>query len=101
MGLRGAVDDLQKEVAERRLAEEALRRSEEQYRTLVETMNESLTILDDKGRLTYVNDKFCRMLGYSRSELLGRPIAEFFALQHDNRTAAEQDPEHPCREGDG
>lgn len=40
-------------------------------------MNEGFSIRDENTLFTYVNDKFCEMLGYSREELIGRPIAEF------------------------
>jgi PAS domain S-box-containing protein len=67
---------LQKEVVERKEVEKALRESEERHRRLIETMNEGLVIIDDKGFLTYVNQKFCELLNYSRNELLGRRYAE-------------------------
>ena len=79
VGLSTANLALQKEVAERKEAEEALRKSEELYRMLVETMNEGVMILDDKGVFTFVNDKFCEMLGYSRGELLGRRGTDFLS----------------------
>ena len=69
--------ELQREVAERKEAEEALRKSEEQYRMLIETMNEGVMIRDGGGVLRYVNDRFCQMLGYSREELLGRRDTDF------------------------
>lgn len=78
-GLRTANIALEKEVLERKEAEGALRGSEEQYRRLVETMNEGLMVVDHDQILTYVNDKFCEMLGYSRDELLGRRSSEFFS----------------------
>ncbi|MGQ9732042.1 MAG: CHASE domain-containing protein [Candidatus Zipacnadales bacterium] len=52
-------------------ANRQLEASRERYRMLVQTMNEGLSVLDEEGRLTYVNDAFCRMLGYEREELLG------------------------------
>ena len=70
---------LQDEIAERRLVEAELRKSEERYRMLVETMNDGLAVVDTKGALTYVNERFCEMLGYSFGELVGHPCADFVA----------------------
>ena len=61
------------DITERKRAEKALRESEERYRLLVETMNDGLAVMDENMRLTFVNDRFCEMLGYVRPELIGRP----------------------------
>jgi len=63
---------------ERKRAEEELRNSEQRFRNLVETVNEGLGLQDEKGLLTYANEKFCEMLGYSREELIGRPVMDLF-----------------------
>lgn len=62
------------DITERKQAEIALRRSEEQYRTLIETMNDGLVILDNQAHITYVNDKYCQMFGYMREALVGFPV---------------------------
>ena len=62
------------DITERKQAEIALQRSETQYRTLVETMNDGLVILDTQGLITYVNDRYCQMFGYPREALLGYPV---------------------------
>jgi PAS domain S-box-containing protein len=69
--LRIANEKLQQEVAERNRAEDALRQSEEHHRTLIETMNEGLSVVDKNTIITFVNDQFCTMTGYSRDELIG------------------------------
>ena len=63
------------DITQRRQAEEARRASESRYRLLVETMNDGLAAMDEKGRITFANDRFCRMLGYKTHELLGQPAA--------------------------
>jgi len=69
-------EQLKSEMAERGRAEEELRESEHQYRMLVETMNDGLAMVDDNMVLTFVNDSFCQMLGYTRRELIGRPCTD-------------------------
>lgn len=60
-----------RDVTERRLAEEALRQSEERYRTILEEMEDGYFEVDLAGNFTLTNDANCRHLGYSREELLG------------------------------
>jgi PAS domain S-box-containing protein len=71
-------DALAKEIKRRKRIEEELRQSEERYRTLVETMKVGLTSIDEKGVLTYANEQFCRMLGYSMDKVIGRPTVDFY-----------------------
>ncbi len=66
-----------RDITERKRAEKALRQSEEKYRRLVDTMNEGLGVQDENGRVTYINDRFCELLGYSRDEIVGRTIYDF------------------------
>ena len=50
----------------------ALEESKTRYKLLVETMNDGLAIDNVDGELTYVNDAFCKMLGCSPGELIGK-----------------------------
>ena len=63
---------------ERKKAKETLRESEKKYRRLVETMNDGLIVSDENGIVTYANDRFCEMLGYSCSEVVGHHEADFY-----------------------
>ena len=56
---------------ERRKAEEALRQSEQRYRTILEEMDEAYFEVDLAGNYTYVNDAISRLLGYPKEELIG------------------------------
>lgn len=58
-------------ITERKRAEDALRQSEEKHRFLIETMGGGFAIYDLAERITYVNDRFCELLGYGREELIG------------------------------
>jgi PAS domain S-box-containing protein len=69
----GTVED----ITERRQAEEALHQSEEQYRTLVESLNEVMISLDLEGKLDYVSPAVERISKYKVSELMGKPFARF------------------------
>ncbi|HEV7279614.1 MAG TPA: PAS domain S-box protein [Pirellulaceae bacterium] len=59
------------DLTERRKAEEALRESDERFRAISERSVAGIAETDLTGRLTYINDVYCRMLGRTRTELLG------------------------------
>jgi diguanylate cyclase (GGDEF)-like protein/PAS domain S-box-containing protein len=56
---------------ERRQAEEALRQSEEKYRTILKNIEEGYYEVDLAGSFTFFNDAMCRILGYPKEELMG------------------------------
>jgi PAS domain S-box-containing protein len=78
-----------RDITKRKQAEESLRRSEERFRQLVETMNDGLGVVDRDGTITYVNDTLCEMVGYSRDELLGQTVTERL-LDEINRQVFEE-----------
>ncbi len=64
-----------RDTTDRKAAEEELRKSEALYRNLIETMNDGLAVQDERGLVSYANHRFCEMLGYTREEVIGRPLA--------------------------
>ena len=63
--------ELEHEVVQRRQAEEALRSSEEKYRTIVETMKEGYCEVGSDGRVAFVNSAMCEITGYDQGEVVG------------------------------
>jgi len=70
-------DQLAKEVSERKHAEEALKESEERFRSIVENSHEGILIVDNNYKLIYGNDKFGEILGYPLEEIIGRDFRNF------------------------
>ncbi|MBU4386750.1 MAG: PAS domain S-box protein, partial [Actinobacteria bacterium] len=65
---------------ERRKAEEALKESEEQYRTIFESTGTAMCIIDGDATVTFLNQEFERTTGYAAREVEGkRSFADFLA----------------------
>ncbi|MCP4699762.1 MAG: PAS domain S-box protein [Gammaproteobacteria bacterium] len=79
---------LQREIAERGQAEQALRESEKRFRQLVEQAADALFVLDRKGWLLDVNRCACDSLGYTREELLNFQITDIEMNIHAKKLAA-------------
>jgi PAS domain-containing protein len=62
---------------ERKRTQQALLRSEELYRTIVETAQEGIWQIDSENRTTFVNKKMADMLGYSIDEMAQRMLFDF------------------------
>ena len=63
------------DITERKKTEEALTKSEERYRTILENMQDSYIEVDLAGNFTFINEAACRNLGYSMEELIGRSFS--------------------------
>jgi PAS domain S-box-containing protein len=94
VGLMAVVEDIseRKRAAEARdRSENALRESEARYRALVEQAPDGIFIADVQGRYTDVNPAGCRMLGYTRDELLGKTKADLLAPEDVPRLSANRE----------
>jgi len=68
----------------RRQAKNALRKSERQYRTIVETAQEGIWLIDRNQHTAYANQRMADMLGIPIANILGCSLFDFIAPdQHD------------------
>ncbi|MBI4644191.1 MAG: PAS domain S-box protein, partial [Deltaproteobacteria bacterium] len=65
------------DISKRKQMEEALRKSEEIYRQIVETALEGIWTIDADNRVTFANSRILEMLAYSLDEVMGEPISKF------------------------
>jgi len=64
-------------VNKRKAADDALRESEEKYRTILESIEEGCFETDIDGNLTFFSNPFLKILRYSRDELLGANTGKY------------------------
>ncbi|MBA3532642.1 MAG: EAL domain-containing protein [Ardenticatenales bacterium] len=91
--------------AQLRLLYEALRRSEEHFRSLIENASDIITTLDAKGIIRYVSPSTNRMLGYKPESLRGQSAFDFIhpddlpiVIQAFSRMSQRRTPRQPLLE---
>jgi len=85
------------DITERKLAEEAVRKSEEKYRLLVDNANDGVFIAQN-GRIKFPNPKMVQILGYTANEL---DEIQYIDLVHpDDRAIVHQAKEKRATDGE-
>ncbi len=70
---------------ERKQVEESLSQSEEKYRAILENIEEGYYEVNLAGNFTFFNDSVCRILGYSREELIGMNNRQYTDKEHSEK----------------
>jgi len=79
-----------RDVTEKKRAEEALRESEERFRTFAEMLPEIVYEADERGRIVFVNNRAYEATGYSRADVeAGLEIATLVAPEDRQRAMAD------------
>ena len=74
-----------RDVTDAKTAEMKLRESEARYRNVVETQTEFVVRYDGRGHPTFANEAYCRYLGVTLEELLGRDRSDFDLVVPEDR----------------
>lgn len=69
-------DGIIEDITARKVAEQALRESEERFRNLTAAAFEGVVITEE-GRILDINDQGLRLFGYERHEMIGKNVEEF------------------------
>jgi len=78
---------LQSEIAERKLAADELRSSEDKLRFIFDSMDVGIIATDMKARIIEVNDAALKMFGYERDSVIGKDGLKFIAGKDQKRLA--------------
>ena len=86
--LAAANEELRKEIADRKHAEEDLRSSEEMHRVIVEAANDAVVSMDERGAILLANPASRRIFGYEPAEIVGKPMTMLMpgmmGISHEN-----------------
>lgn len=82
IGYVGTMTDITEQV----LIEQALRESENRYRTLADTSSDMIVTFDQKGTLTYLSPAVKTMTGYTSDEVIGKNFLNFIAPEYVEMT---------------
>jgi len=95
-----------RDITARRAAEQAMRESEERFRLLSEAAFEGV-VISEQGKVVDCNEDIAGMLGYTREEMIGKPVLDFVAREDAELVAERQRSEsteryeHAMRRKDG
>ena len=68
---------LKEEIQNRKEVDKELQRSKDHFQSLIEHAQDVITVLDGKGIIRYTSPSIRRILGYGKSELLGRDTFQY------------------------
>ncbi len=85
-------EELAREITERKLADEALQRSEERYRSILHASPDDITITDCDGRILMVSPMAFTIFGFEReAEYMGRHLTDYIIPEDRDRAIAQME----------
>jgi PAS domain S-box-containing protein len=83
--------DLEREIAERKRAEEELRRRREWLRVTLSSIGDAVIASDTQGRITFLNPVAVTLTGWQSEEALGQPIQSVFRIINEKTQQPAED----------
>ena len=75
-----------RDITDRKDAERLIKESEEKYRLILGTVQEGIWLIDQEEKITYVNQQFSEMLGYSVDNMENHSIFDFIMSNKHDKT---------------
>ena len=94
------INGIAMDITETKQADALLKKTELSYKRVVENILDGLIIDDKDGKITFANDQFLKIFGFSRNDLTNMRIEDYVApeyryklrLQHEMRMAGDRVP---------
>jgi len=83
--VREAEDELRNEITERKRAEEAWRKSENQFRTVINATREAMISIEQEGQIAIFNPAAEEMFGYQQQEMIGQRLDNLMPAEYRER----------------
>ncbi len=85
--IKNELVELRQRIAELEKLEAAHKQSKEEYKVILQTAMDGFWLVNTRGRLLDVNEAYCRMIGYSRDELLNLGVQDVEVAETQEETA--------------
>ena len=90
--LKTMVEELQREITERRRAEDRLRESEQWLSTTLRSIGDAVIATDAKGLVTLMNPVAEDLIGWDEAETVGRPLKDVFKIINEQTGERVENP---------